>query len=175
MQIFSRRLSRGVVTKNEADHSSKPRRLRYTRLTVAEGGSLSFFFFPALFLSRSASASAGNKVAIINVKHALSRYSATCHPLIEPPTGGWSPPFLPAVGSTFGKSLTVTRSYRLAILYSLILCSLSSCAERTTRMPRKEKKEEYTIFVMIAYQYVLACNEMSRVCAFLFLAGVMER
>lgn len=52
MQILSRRLSLGLVTKNEVDHSSKPRQLRYTQLTVAEGGTLYLSLFPCS-LSRS--------------------------------------------------------------------------------------------------------------------------
>jgi len=60
MQILSRRLS--LVTKNEVDHSSKPRQLRYTQLTVVEGDSLflSLFLIPCLlsfFLSPSLSLS----------------------------------------------------------------------------------------------------------------------
>lgn len=77
----------------------RPRRLRYTQLTVAEGGSLALTRSDSRSRSRRSSTSAGNKFAIINVKHAPSSYSATCHspqsgPPIKPPTGGcrWSDP-----------------------------------------------------------------------------------
>jgi len=105
------------------------------------------------------SASADNKVAIINVKHALSSYLATCHLPIKPQRG---------VGrrrsSIHLRKIThdAMRSYRIAVYFVLFLLPKSE------RRACQERRRRGTIFAVNAYQYVLVRNEMSRIGAFFF-------